>query len=326
MRLLVSNVVWFVFLSLSAIAGGFEATAVKACAAYDNLKHSRNTRDIHLHKDYRYRLVEARGSDYLVKVPRAYPIYRWVDKGCFGQKTRVFTSRKRIDRERVSGNYYDSGSRAKRGYNLLVLNWHNAFCELNPYKAECRIGIDGSDPGHLSLHGLWPQPRNRLYCNVPHKIIARDKHHQWKYLPDPAIDTETSKLMSRYMPGYRGYLHRHEWIKHGTCYGTGPEEYFADAFSLASQVDRSEVGRVLREHIGRTITLYQIRKAFDRSFGRGAGKRVEMRCKNGLLSELWINTSGHGDDLSSLIHAAPSRRSRCQRAIVDPKGISGRYR
>jgi len=292
----------------------FTAHPTQTCEAYNNLKHSRNTHHVVLDPKKEYTILKKHKGQYLILLKGESPAQRWVDNVCFNpQKKANTTNNTKKYKPKIFAN------RNTEKPTLLVLSWHNTFCETHPRKQECRTDKQ-TDPGHLVLHGLWPQPRSNTYCNVPRKVIAADKHHQWRRLPTIDTEPETLELMDRYMPGYLSYLHKHEWIKHGTCYGTDANTYFHDGLSLAAEVNRSDVGRLLKERIGKRITLGEIRRAFDRSFGAGAGQRVEMKCDRGLLSELWINLRGHGDRLKPLIAKAPVRKSRCRSAIVDAPG------
>jgi ribonuclease T2 len=298
--------------------GRFEAHPVRTCEAYNNLKHTQNSHHVTLDPQKRYLILKKHKGQYLVLLKGESPAQRWVDAGCFSDANLT----KSVKHTRKYGKKIFANINPKL-QSVLVLSWHNTFCEYHPRRTECRsnrIGRDRND-GHLVLHGLWPQPRNKLYCNVPPKTIARDKHHQWRALPALDLRPETRKQLESYMPGYTAYLHRHEWIKHGTCYGTDPDAYFHDALTLAETVDRSEVGDLLRRQIGQPVTLHQIQRAFARRFGETAKERIEMRCNGKLLSELWISLAGRGDRLKSLLAQAPRRTSRCRSAIVDPAGI-----
>jgi len=52
------------------------------------------------------------------------------------------------------------------------------------------------------------------------------------------------------MPGFASNLHKHEWIKHGTCYGTDANTYYENAIALLHQVNDSKVGTFFSKHMG----------------------------------------------------------------------------
>ena len=305
------------------LAARFTAHPVQACEAFNNMKHSKNTHHVVLdiHRDYT--VIKKHKRQYLLLLKGESPAQRWADRSCFGKANSVITSKQKtqISRPKKRAQPRPKTTLGKphgAQPTILVLSWHNAFCETHRKKQECRIDKQ-TDAGHLVLHGLWPQPRSNAYCRVPRKIIAKDKHHQWRALPSIDTEPETLELMDTYMPGYVSYLHKHEWIKHGTCYGSDANAYFHDGLMLAKQVDNSPVGALLKNNIGKRVTLGNLRHAFDNAFGRRAGQKVEMKCDRGLLTELWINLRGHGDQLKPLIAAGGKRKSRCRSALIDAK-------
>ena len=127
------------------------------------------------------------------------------------------------------------------------------------------------------------------------------------------------------MPGYASNLHRHEWIKHGTCYGTDADTYYQHSIELTQKINKSDVGKLLSKNIGKKVTLKQIRKSFDSSFGKGAGKKVDLRCdRKGRISEFWINLTGVVTDksaadldVSKLLKSAIDAGSTCFKGYVD---------
>jgi ribonuclease T2 len=296
--------------------GRFEAQPTQTCEAYNNLKHTQNTHHALVRPDRTYLILKKHKGQYLVLLKGENPAQRWVDDGCFSGKS---AKKGHINIKKYENKNSPASDRLT---TMLVLSWHNAFCETHPHKQECRSNAHVSGTGHLVLHGLWPQPRSNSYCNVPKKVVAKDKHHQWRALPTIDTEPETLELMDTYMPGYLSYLHKHEWIKHGTCYGTDPDTYFHDALSLAREVDTSDVGKLLRANVGKRITLGQLRRAFERAFGAGAGMHLSMTCDRGMLSELQIRLRGRGDRIAPLLTQAPvARKSRCNSGTVDPAGI-----
>jgi len=297
-------------LTSTLLLARFEATASMECQAYNDMKHKKNSHSITLKVGQSYSIVKRHKGQYLTLIKGESPAQRWLEEKCFkkGNKRATASHVKKYDKK-ILNNIKN------KTQSLLVLSWHNAFCETHNYKKECRDNKNSKS--HLVLHGLWPQPRNNVYCNLPQKIVSKDKHKQWRELPDLDLKPNTIKLLMSYMPGYVSGLHKHEWTKHGTCYAKDENNYFFDALTLAREVDESRVGELFRAKLGKRITLAQIRKIFDTMYGVGAGKKVELKCKNGLATELWIRLGGKGAKLSELIRAGETTRSRCHEAIVD---------
>ena len=153
------------------------------------------------------------------------------------------------------------------------------------------------------------------------KEVGTDKNKQWYRLEKLDLNMTTRNELKKYMPGYSSNLHRHEWVKHGTCYGTSANDYFANAIALVKQVNQSKVQQYFKQNIGKVITLKEVRKEFDKAFGTGAGKQVTMNCKGGLVTELWLHLGSGSDDLKELLKSNKTVRSRCQKGRVDAVGF-----
>lgn len=224
---------------------------------------------------------------------------------------------------------YQQMAAGKPSY-VLAVSWQPAFCETRYRLPECRSQTsERYDASHFSLHGLWPQPRSKAYCGVDRSEIRKDKDRRWRELSWDRLDRDLWKRLQRVMPGTRSGLHKHEWVKHGTCYdGTGSDEYFADALRLMDRLNRSDVRDLFASRIGGQLTGDQIRAAFDRSFGAGAGERVRISCKNDqrrrLIVELTIGLTGTisaTSEMSDLMAASPPTEPGCPSGIVDATGL-----
>jgi len=288
--------------------------AIKACPAYNNMKHTTNTNDIKLEVGKEYRILEHKKGQILTLIKGERIAQRWVDKECF--KPKSFFDKI------VSGLNKKASTKKTSRQNLLAISWQNAFCQTHQYKKECK-NMSANDFGasHFVLHGLWPQPRNNLYCNVDKKQIGMDKNKQWYRLKKLDLNSTIREELQKYMTGYSSNLHRHEWIKHGTCYGTDANQYYADAINLLKQINNSRVQKYFITHINQTVTLKDIRKVFDNEFGKDAGKHVTMNCKNGLITELWLHLGSGSNNLKELLQKGETPKSRCYKGKIDAVGF-----
>jgi len=325
--------VTLLLLTMSVFAR-YEAFPTKVCPAFNNMKHSKNTHSVHLDTTKKYTIMKEYKGQKLILIKGEQPAQRWVDTECFSSSndsvTSVDSAIEGIGKSTVFTNHtkkYDNtrASDTVSKNNLLALSWHNAFCETHRYKKECKrsllsFGKNKYSEKHFVLHGLWPQPKNKVYCNVEKDFVNADKHGQWRDLPCLAMDEKIEERLAKVMPGFASDLHKHEWVKHGTCYGSDPQAYFEDAVSLVEQINNSKVGDFFTKNIGKHVTLKQVRHLFDRNFGVGAGKRVEMKCKKGLITELWLHLGANSDDLGTLLKRGKEIRSHCQRGLVDRTG------
>ena len=298
-----------------------ERRALQSCEVFNNMKHTKNSGQKRLEEGVSYRVLREQGDQYYVTVPSIPVPNRWVNKSCFDagaiSQTKKSEAKKQATDKKQMIPVVDQPKKL-----LLALSWHNAFCETHRSRRECRQTRNSRYGNHrFVLHGLWPQPRENLYCNVSHEQKQYDKNRQWNRIERLDLSSQTRKELREVMPGVSSNLHRHEWIKHGTCYGTGPEAYYSEAVSLVKQVNHSRLGQFFANNQGKMVTLQQVRFKVDESFGRGSGKRVELRCKNGMITELWFHL-GYGEDkLSDLLKEGRSVRSRCQRGRIDRAGF-----
>ncbi len=219
-----------------------------------------------------------------------------------------------------------TGSKASDQFLILAASWQPAFCEGASGKPECRQqSRTRFDASHFSLHGLWPTDE---YCDVSSGLEQRDRDGRWSALPPVELPTALQKVLDEAMPGTRSQLERHEWIKHGTCFGADEISYYGTATLLLAALNASKVRDLFADNIGKTLTRDQIREAFDDSFGTGAGQRVRIACdddgKRRIISEITIGmwgTPGDTPNLAKLIRAARPTDGGCIGGIVDQVGL-----
>ncbi len=316
-----------------------EAFPSQVCPAFNNMKHSKNTHAVYLDTTQKYTILRYHKGQALVLIKGEQPAQRWVDGDCFLKKSKSVNATPskseviNIDDELRSASVNMSNDSNHHTVNqniatnnLLALSWHNAFCETHRYKKECKRGMlsfgkSSYREKHFVLHGLWPQPRSNVYCNVSQKELNLDKHKQWKRLSALDLSDSVREDLKQVMPGFSSNLHKHEWVKHGTCYGTNANKYYEDAISLVKQINDSKVGNFFKNNIGKRVTLQQVRSLFDRNFGLGTGKRVEMLCKKGLVTELWLHLGSGSDDIATLLKRGKVTRSRCFSGLIDRAGF-----
>jgi len=298
------------------VAGVFNTHA--ACSAFQSFRNRTNPGEITTRPGETYEvrgLNRAGGDQILIELPEA-PVttQRWVKITC-GRLTRS-----------------DEGPRESAD-NVLALSWQPAFCEIRPQTAECKALNSGRLPdavAQLSIHGLWPQPRQMAYCGVDRQLVRLDERGNWTRLPDLDIDRDTRRALTSAMPGVASGLDKHEWIKHGTCYGGfgGADEYFDDTLMLTEIVNQSELGDILPNGVGQYISIRRIRNAFNRSFGDGTGDRVSLVCAEDgtrtLALEIRIHLKGQISPQSQmrdlLLNASPVAPG-CRGGVIDPAGI-----
>lgn len=209
---------------------------------------------------------------------------------------------------------------------VLALSWQPAFCEKKPNKPECRSQRKGRfDTGNFSLHGLWPQPQDNIYCDPKFPSSGR-----WSQLPRLNLSDDLRQELSIKMPGYRSYLHRHEWVKHGTCAaGITPQRYYEVSLKLLDAINGSLLRDYFADRIGGEVSVQQARKLMNRSFGEGAGERLGFDCardnRRTLVAEIRLSLAfdpnAAGQSPSEQIMAGSVAKGGCRSGIVDPAGL-----
>ncbi len=219
---------------------------------------------------------------------------------------------------------------AQNSFAVLAISWQPAFCEQRSDRPECATQtVLRYDAVNFSLHGLWPGPRSRSYCNIPAHLIALDKAGRWGKLPVLDIPPSLYSQLNQVMPGTRSFLHRHEWVKHGSCHEQGSAEgYFSDSLRLMNALNGSYVRQLFVDNIGKKLDTSAIQTAFDRSFGTSAGRRIKVSCRRDgarlLISQITVGLYGEFDErnsLADLILAARPTEAGCKGGIVDPAGL-----
>lgn len=297
------------------LAGCFEAT--QSCEALRSIRKKTNPDNRLLMVGKEYRLVAKNKAN-------AATHYQLIIEGAKREQRWVAISCGRVLDHCSTKNTRPSSAKSASGHAyLLALSWQPSFCESHQRKSECKtLSSSRFDARHLVLHGLWPQPRNNAYCGVSVKDKSIDRKKRWDLLQPLTLSTAVKKELQTVMPGYASNLQRHEWIKHGTCYGKNANHYYADSLTLTREINNSAVSTLFREHIGKKITSKQIRQRFDQVFGAGSGKKVNLRCdRKGNIAELWINLKGDTKgqfSLKTLLPDAENAKSSCESGRVAP--------
>ncbi|KMW60147.1 Ribonuclease I precursor [Candidatus Rhodobacter oscarellae] len=277
---------------------------------------------------------KAGGDFFQVKMP-GEPVTedRWVHAGCGLHVVAAGTATPAPPPEPPAVTPEPGGESAD---NLLALSWQPAFCETGAGrpKAECQVLNDGDLPhaaAQFSVHGLWPQPRGNVFCGVPDSLKRLDDARRWGELPALDLTADTREALEVAMPGAASFLHRHEWIKHGTCHKAGGAEgYYLDTLAVTNAINDSAIGDFLEAHVGTEVEMAEIRLLFDQVFGGNAGDAVQFHCRNDgnrfLLQEIRVAMVGvidHADpdSFGALMQAAERQPQGCDAAVIDPAGL-----
>ncbi len=151
-------------------------------------------------------------------------------------------------------------------YDFLVyaVTWQPTFCLLNNKISSCE-----NPKPIFTTHGIWPyffsnsdfQNRHPSYCthsagcssSKPCKIDESVLSRMLNDIDFKNITTENPVN-----------LLKHEWEKHGTCYGKEQHLYFSDFKSMKKIVTCDDS---FREHIGKFIDFKKLKSFFPKNTG-----------------------------------------------------------
>lgn len=307
-------------LGQTPLSGTF--TATQACPAFQSISRETNPGNITLSPGQSYDLLAGNRTPpthLRITIPGASPAQRWVALDCGTSPALA-----------ASAPANTPSAPAYRGTQyVLAVNWQPAFCELNTRIRECRDQRPNAfEATNFTLHGLWPQPRGNEYCNVSERDRWASQDGRWRDLPPLDLTMAQRRELDEVMPGSASGLDRHEWVKHGSCYGGDQRDYYAASLDLMLALNASPVAKLFANNVGRRLTLNEVRAAFDTAFGPGAGERVSMNCapdgNRTLITELRISLSGEitgPDAFPALVNAADPAENSCRSGQVDAVGF-----
>ncbi len=181
--------------------------------------------------------------------------------------------------------------------NLFSVSIQQNFCRFHKNKKECRsLNRNSFVQNNFTLHGLWPQPRSRHDCSNKYDRI------------DNALWSELRVKM----PGVMSGLAKHEWRKHGSCYGKSEQGYFKDSLKLLDEVNKSALRNFVFSHKGKVVTKEQINQVLKQP------RKVQLVCKKGYISEIRFSLKGDisKNSLEELQQGAKSLHGGCQRGKI----------
>ena len=150
---------------------------------------------------------------------------------------------------------------------LLALFWSPEACRAGIPESDKVIQCQDNRFG-FTVHGLWPNGPDRVhprYCR-----------------PSPPISPRTVKANLCMTPS--PWLLQHEWQAHGTCRWDTPEAYFRKARKVREGLRVPD----LAPGPDQTMTAGQIREAFLQRNRRLTREGLNVRVKNGRLTEVWV--------------------------------------
>ena len=168
------------------------------------------------------------------------------------------------------------GEPGKFDYYVLALSWSPAYCASTGdvrRDPQCEPGRQFS----FVLHGLWPQ-------------YARPTNGKmWPQFCTSEPGLRDPKTMLDIMPSTS--LISHEWSKHGTCTGLGPEAYFSTARKAMQSVKIPPRFIAPKEY--QNPSPAEVKNEFLKANPVMTADTIAIQCSSNFLSEVRICLDRH---------------------------------
>ncbi|MFV1984823.1 MAG: ribonuclease T [Thiohalomonadales bacterium] len=300
-------------------------TATKTCQAYVSKSKRSNPDKTQLKIKKKYTIFEANRvvnpEWYRIRVQDANPVERWVLKAC-GAVNITGGGNTPVDGKKCQTAGLEDSYK-------LALSWQPAFCETHRDKPECSItSVKTYQARNFTLHGLWP---NKKSCGTGYGFCGEVKSKPGDFCDYPILSliTEVRNELELVMPSAKSgsCLQRHQWYKHGTCQTKWSiDGYNTIAIDLARQFNESGIAYFISRNIGKQVSEADFFKRVNCSLGANAHKRLNIKCKNGNLVDIYINLPvdiKKGENLAELLkRSGEDFKSNCNGSFkIDPIGF-----
>lgn len=197
---------------------------------------------------------------------------------------------------------------------VLSVSWQSGYCAARPKSGGCAdFSATSTAARQFSLHSRFQLRKS--YCGIEAGLKQRARKGKWTDLPDITLASATKERLLAAMPTARLGLDRQQWLRSGSCVATSAEAYYGRSLDLLDQLNASPVRALFSGKAGGTVTLADVRAAFDAAFGPGAGERVRLSCRKAgdrtIVVGLTIGLAAGEGLLPDLIEGSSPTKSRC---------------
>ena len=202
---------------------------------------------------------------------------------------------------------------------VLSVSWQPGYCAARPKSRGC-ADFSAKSPAARQFSLLSRFQARKSYCGVDADLKQKARKGKWTDLPDIVLASGTKERLIVAMPAARLGLDRQQWLRSGSCVAASAEAYYSRSLDLLDQLNASPVPTLFTQKAGATITLAEVRAAFDKAFGAGAGERVRLSCRKAgdksVVTGLTIGLAGEDRKLAVLIAGSSPTKSRCTEGVT----------
>ncbi|WP_411032660.1 ribonuclease [Shinella sp. BYT-45] len=197
---------------------------------------------------------------------------------------------------------------------ILSVSWQPGYCMARPKSRGC-ADFSAASPAarQFSLHSRFQARKS--YCGIEADLKQQARKGKWTDLPEIALASGTKKRLLTAMPAARIGLDRQQWLRSGSCMAASAETYYSRSLDLLDELNASPVRTLFTGKAGGSVTLAEVRAAFDAAFGSGAGERVRLTCRKAggktVVTGFTIGLASGEGALATLIAGSSPTKSRC---------------
>ncbi|MCR6499976.1 ribonuclease [Shinella sp. CPCC 101442] len=198
---------------------------------------------------------------------------------------------------------------------VLSVSWQPGYCAARPKSRGCAdFAATSAAAKQFSLLSRFQAKKS--YCGIDAALKQKARKGKWTDLPGIVLASGTKDRLLVAMPAAKLGLDRQQWLRSGSCVATSAEAYYSRSLDLLDQLNASPLPALFAGKAGAVITLTEVRAAFDKAFGPGAGERVRLGCRKGadgkpIVIGLTIGLATGDGKLETLIDGSSPTKSRC---------------
>ena len=198
---------------------------------------------------------------------------------------------------------------------VLSVSWQPGYCTARPKSRGC-ADVSSASPSARQFLLLSRFQVRKSYCGIDAALQQKARKGKWADLPEITLASATKDRLLAAMPAAKLGRDRQQWLRSGSCVATSAEVYYSRSLALLDELNASPIPALLAGKTGGAVTLSEVRAAFDKAFGPGAGERVRLSCRKGadgkpVVIGLTIGLAAGEGGLKTLIGGASPTASRC---------------
>lgn len=212
-----------------------------------------------------------------------------------------------------------SAPAGKRSHEVLSVGWQPGYCAARPRSRGC-AGFSETSAAARRFSLLNRFQPGKSYCGIDAALKQKARKGKWTDLPGITLASGTRERLSAALPVASLGLDRRQWLRSGICIAASADAFYSRSLDLLDQLNASSVPALFIKKEGATVTLAEVRSAFDAAFGPGAGERVRLSCRKAggktVVTGLTIGLATGEGTLARLITDAPATVSRCTEGVT----------